>query len=114
MSPQFLRPDTPQHEHYFVEAMAEYAWMQPTNLHWASAQTKITSWFNSLRDGKVGPVEMGASLETELNGIFMETWPSAWRDYYKANGRLPKEADAVFLADRTMRSPEENARRKAK
>lgn len=113
MSPDFLRPDTPQHEHYFVQAMAEYAWMQPTNLHWVAAQNTVTKWFNSLRDGKTNPGEMSHSLTAELNGIFMESWPQIWRDYYNANGRLPAEADAVFAIDRALRSPEENARRKA-
>ncbi len=68
LSPDFIRPDTPQHEERFIEAMS-YFRTQRIPMRWSEMSTVLTQQVEAVLGKKGQPESVAARMEAEINPI---------------------------------------------
>ena len=71
--PDFVRPDTPQHEEVFIDAL-RYAQMQPLNEHWQAMTVLIFTESDKMLlpdpADRLAPAEAARRIARSLNDYF--------------------------------------------
>lgn len=67
--PVYLRPDTPQHEEIMLEAMEQYARIQPYNPYWEEISVALQEQVDLLLLNKISAKECVERMEKEVNEI---------------------------------------------